>query len=435
MSPVLIGVLGIVVLLIIFFSNMPVAFAMALVGLIGVWYLQGSQVALSVLPREFYQTFTTYTLSCIPMFVLMGTIAANSGISKNLYATGYAFVGHFRGGLALGTTIGCALFAAITGSSAAEAAAMAKVALPEMKKYNYDTTMATGSIAAAGTLAILIPPSMGFIVYGFLTQESVGRLFIAGLVPGILLTVLFMVTVLLIVTLKPGLGPAGPRSSWMVRFKSLAGCIDMVLLFVLVIGGLFAGIFTPTEGGAVGAAGALILSVIRRRITWHGFIDSLKDTAIVTSMIFIILAGAFVFGRFMAYSGITQSLIDWMSAGYLPPYAVIWLIFLVYAIGGMFMDFTPLGALTIPILFPIITKLGFDPIWFGVFCVVCAELALITPPVGMNVFVINAVVPEIPLSTIYKGAAPYAVTIFIFTIVLVFVPQIATFLPNLMMGK
>ena len=350
MTPVLAGILGIVILIIIFFLDMPVAFAMALVGIAGLWYLMGREVAYTVLAREFYQTFTTYTLSCIPMFVLMGTIAGNSGISKNLYATGYAFVGHLRGGLALGTTIGCALFAAITGSSAAEAAAMAKVALPEMKKYNYDTSLATGSIAAAGTLAILIPPSMGFIVYGFLTQVSVGRLFIAGLIPGIILTSFFLVTVYVLCWRNPKLGPAGPKSSWGTRFKSLAGCIDMVLLFVLVIGGLFVGLFTPTEGGAVGAGGALILSLLRRRIGFHGIVESLRDTAIVTSMIFIILAGAFVFGRFMAYSGLTASLIDWLGSGLMNRYLVILLIFAVYAVGGMFMDFTPLGALTIPTL-------------------------------------------------------------------------------------
>jgi C4-dicarboxylate transporter DctM subunit len=361
-DPTLVGILGCIILLLVFFLEMPVAFAMAIVGLAGIWYLHGSAVAFTILARDFWDTFTTYTLSCVPMFVLMGTLAANSGISKNLYATGYAFVGHFRGGLALGTTIGCALFAAVSGSSAAEAASMAKVALPEMQKYNYDTSLATGSIAAAGTMAILIPPSMGFIVYGFLTQESVGRLFIAGIIPGVILTSLFMISVYLICRIRPDLGPAGPKATWKERLATLPGCIDMILLFLLVIGGLFAGIFTPTEGGAVGAGGALILCLLRRRIGFHGIIDSLRDTAIVTSMIFVILGGAFVFGRLMAYSGITSSLIAWLGSGALPPYAVIWLIFVLYLIGGCFMDFTPLGALTIPILFPIIIKLGFDPI-------------------------------------------------------------------------
>lgn len=435
MSPSLIGIIGVACMITILFSGMPVAFGMALVGFFGVWVVRGSASAFGVLPTEFFSTFSTYSLSCVPMFVLMGTIAANSGISKNLYAAGYTFVGHFRGGLALATTIGCALFAAITGSSAAEAASMAKVALPEMRRYNYETGLATGSIAAAGTLAILIPPSLGFIVYGFLTQVSVGRLFIAGIVPGVILTALFMVVVYVICLVKPQFGPAGPRSSWKMRIKSLSGCIDMILLFLLVIGGLFVGIFTPTEGGAVGAGGALILCLIRRRIGWQGIIDSLKDTAIVTSMIFVILGGAFVFGRFMAYSGISFTLMNYLVAGNLPPYAVLWLIFIAYGIAGCFMDFAPVGALTIPTLFPIVTRLGFDPVWFGVFCVVSSEMALITPPVGMNVFVINAVVPEVPLNTIYRGAVPFVLAEFALFLIILYFPPIATFLPNLMMGK
>jgi C4-dicarboxylate transporter, DctM subunit len=435
MSASTMGVVGVIVLIIFLFSGMPVAFGMAIVGFVGIWIVRGSATAFQVLPTEFYTTFSTYTLSCVPMFVLMGTLAGSSGISKNLYATGYAFVGHLRGGLALATTLGCALFAAITGSSAAEAAAMAKVALPEMKKYNYDSALATGSIAAAGSLAILIPPSMGFIVYGFLTQVSVGRLFIAGIVPGVILTTLFMVVVWVICLARPTLGPAGDKSTWKVRMKSLGGCIDMVLLFLLVIGGLFVGIFTPTEGGAVGAGGALILCLVRKRLNWQGFLHALKDTAVVTSMIFVILASAFVFGRFTAYSGLTLTLINWLSAGNVPPYAVLWMIFAGYAVAGCFMDFAPLGALTIPTLFPIVTHLGFDPVWFGVFVVVCSEMALITPPVGMNVFVINAVVPEVPLNTIYRGAIPFVIAEFILFLLLLYVPQIAIFLPNLMMGQ
>jgi C4-dicarboxylate transporter DctM subunit len=433
MSPALIGILGIVALLVVLFSGMPVAFGMAFVGFFGIWIVRGSASAFTVLPTEFVNTFSTYSLTCVPMFVLMGSIAAYSGISKNLYATGYAFVGHLRGGLALATTIGCALFAAITGSSSAEAAAMAKVALPEMKRYDYDTALATGSIAAAGTLAILIPPSLGFIVYGFLTNVSVGRLFIAGMIPGIFLMVLFIVVVYVICLIKPEYGPAGKRSTWKERFKSLTGCIDMVLLFLLVIGGLFVGFFTPTEGGAIGAGGALILALARRRIGMRGIIDSLRDTIIVTSMIFVILSGAFVFGRFMAYSGITFTLIDWLSAGNIPGYWILWLIFFGYAIAGCFMDFAPIGALTLPTLFPIVTSLGYDPIWFGVFTVVCSEMALITPPIGMNVFVISTVVPEVPLNTIYRGAVPFVVAEFVMFLVLMHFPIIATFLPNLML--
>jgi len=435
MDQTLVGIIGCVILILMFFLNMPVAFVMALVGLAGIWYLQSATISFDVLSREFFSTFSTYTLSCIPGFVLMGTIAANSGISKNLYAAGYAFVGHFRGGLALATTIGCALFAAVSGSSAAEAATMAKIALPEMKKYNYDTSLATGSIAAAGTLAILIPPSMGLIIYGFLTQESIGKLFIAGIIPGILLTVLFMAVVYIICLINPSAGPAGRPVTWKTRIASLSGCIDMILLFLLIIIGLFVGLFTPTEGGAIGAVGALIISLVRRQMNWHKFLDSLKDTAVITSMFFAILAGAFVFGRFMAYSGITFALTNWLTTGPFSPYVVMWLIFFMYAIAGCFMDFSSIGALTIPILFPIIINLGFDPLWFGIITVVSSEMALITPPVGMNVFIIKSVAPSIPINTIFKGATPFLAAEFCLFLILLHFPQIATFLPSLMTGN
>ncbi len=435
MSPTIIGVIGIIVLVIAFLSEMPIAFCMAFVGLIGIIYLKSPGVAFTILSRDFWTVFSTYTLSCVPMFVLMGTIAAESGISKDLYATGYAFVGQFRGGLALATTVGCALFAAISGSSAAEAAAMAKIALPEMRKYNYDSALATGSIAAAGTLAIMIPPSMGFIIYGFLTQQSVGRLFIAGIIPGIILTMFFMVTVYTICRFNPGLGPAGPSVTWKARLKSLAGCIDMILLFLLVIGGLFAGLFTPTEGGAAGAAGALIISLARRRIDWRKFVDSLRGTALVTGMIFVLIGGAYVFGRFMAYAGVTDGAIDLLSHSGLPPYFVMWAIFIFYGIGGCFMEGMALTTLTIPILYPIVAYLGFNPIWFGVIIVLTGEMGLITPPVGMNVFVIKAVAPEVPLYTIYKGAAPFLIAEFMLFLILMHVPQITLFLPNIMLGK
>ena len=286
MSSSIVGIIGCLLLILAFLMEMPVAFAMAAIGLAGIIYLTSPIVGLTLLAREFWQVFSTYTLSVVPMFVLMGTLAANSGISKNLYETGYAFFGRFRGGLALATTIGCGLFAAVCGSSAAEAASMSKVALPEMKKYNYDMKLATGCIAAAGTLGLLIPPSMGFIVYGFLTQVSVGRLFIAGIIPGVILTILFMFTVSIICRINPTLGPSGPPTSWKNKVKALAGCFDMLLLFILVIGGLFIGIFTPTEAGAFGAGSALLLCVIKGRINWRSFLLALEDTAVISSMFF-----------------------------------------------------------------------------------------------------------------------------------------------------
>lgn len=434
MSLSLIAIIGVVVLVLVFLADIPVAFAMAIVGFAGIWYSSSLEAAFTLLARDFYQTFSTYTLSVVPMFVLMGSIAFHSGISKNLYACAYSFVGHFRGGLALATTAGCALFAAVCGSSSAETAAMGKVALPEMKKYNYDPALATGCIAAGGTLGILIPPSMGFIIYAFLTEQSVGKLFIAGILPGINLAILFMLTVYVICRLNPSLGPAGPKASWKERIASLSGSIDMFFLFVLVMGGIFAGIFTPTEAGACGAGGAVLIALVRRRLSWPGFVDSLRETATVSSMIFVLLAGAFIFGRFMAYTRITFDLIEWLGASSLAPNAVMWLIILGYMIAGCFMDSMPIAVLTIPVLFPVIVSLGFDPIWFGVICMLTGEMGLITPPVGMNVFVIKGVAPEVPLYTIFRGVIPYVVAILVCIAMQVYFPQIALFLPNIMTG-
>jgi C4-dicarboxylate transporter DctM subunit len=430
----IIGVIGVVVLVLIFLSGMPVAFAMALIGFAGACYLSSVGAGFNLLAREFWQTFSTYTLSVIPMFVLMGAIAFNSGISTRLYATAYSFLGHLRGGLALATTAGCALFAAVCGSTAASAAAMGKVTLPEMKRYNYEPSLATGSVAAGGTLGILIPPSTGFIFYSILTGESVGRLFMAGILPGINLTILFMIAVYIICRFNPNLGPAGSRTPWKSRVASLSGSIDMILLFVLVMGGLFAGIFTPTEAGAAGAGGALILSLARRQMSWRRFADSLLETVAISSMVFVIMAGAFVFGRFVAYTRIPFELIDWLSVSPLSAYQAMWLIILLYMVGGCFMDFMPLGALTIPILYPVILHLGFDGIWFGVICVLTAEMGVITPPVGMNVYVIKGVAPEVPIQTIFKGVVPFVLAIMVCIALQMHFSQIALFLPNLMMG-
>jgi C4-dicarboxylate transporter DctM subunit len=430
----IVGVIGVVVLVLFFLSGMPVAFAMALIGFGGACYLSSVGAGFTLLAREFWQTFSTYTLSVIPMFVLMGSIAFNSGISTRLYATAYSFLGHLRGGLALATTAGCALFAAVCGSTAASAAAMGKVTLPEMKRYNYEQSLATGSVAAGGTLGILIPPSTGFIFYSILTGESVGRLFIAGIFPGINLTILFMIAVFIICRFNPKLGPAGARTPWKARVASLSGSIDMVLLFVLVMGGLFVGIFTPTEAGAVGAGGALILSLARRQMSWRRFADSLLETVAISSMVFVILAGAFVFGRFVAYTRITFELIEWLGVLPLSSYQIMWLIILLYMVGGCFMDFMALGALTIPILYPVILSLGFDGIWFGVISVLTAEMGVITPPVGMNVYVIKGVAPDVPINTIFRGVIPFVVAIMVCIAIQMHFTQIALFLPNLMMG-
>ena len=434
MSLSLIGVLGFVVLILVFLTGLPVAFAMATVGFAGIWLLNSLGAGLAFLARDFWETYSTYTLSVIPMFIFMGTIAFNTGISKRLYATAHAFLGHLRGGLAMATIGGCALFAAVCGSTTASVGAMGQVTLPEMKAYRYAPSLAAGSVAAGGTLGILIPPSTGFIIYGIMTTESVGKLFIAGILPGIILTTLFILTIFILCRLDPDLGPAGPKLKWNAKIKSLSGSIDMLLLFALVMGGIFFGYFTPTEAGAVGAGGALVLSVLRRKLTWQGFVDSALETVAISCMIFVLLAGAFVFGRFVAFTQITFALTDWLMAGSMSPTIIISLIVLGYCIGGCFMDSLPLVTLTVPILYPIILALGFDPIWFGVILILTGEMGIITPPIGMNVFVLKGVAPDIPIETMFKGTTPFVIAVAVCIVILIIFPRIATFLPQTMMG-
>jgi C4-dicarboxylate transporter DctM subunit len=336
MSPTLIGIIGIIILFVIMLLGFPLAIAMALVGFAGICYLASIDAAMAILARTFWQVFSDYSLTVIPMFVLMGVIAFNSGITSRLYKSANSFLGHFRGGLAMATVGGSALFGAICGSSSAATAAIGKVALPEMKKYNYEPSIACASIAAGGGLSILIPPSTGFIILAILMEQSVGELFIAGILPGILLTILFLIVIFILCRMNPSLGPAGAKSTWKARIASLSGSIDMLILFLLVMGGLFTGVFTPTEAGAAGAGGALILSLVRRQLSLKGFLNSLLETVELSSIIYLLLAGAFVLGPFMAYSRITSSLIDWLTLSHLSPYLIMWLIIAAYLVAGCF---------------------------------------------------------------------------------------------------
>jgi C4-dicarboxylate transporter, DctM subunit len=433
LSTELIALLGIGILVLVMLIGIPVAYAMAIVGLIGISLLNSLGAGLSLLSTDFWQTFYSYDLTVIPMFVLMGALAFNCGISKKLYNTANAFVGHFPGGIALATMVGSAFFAAICGSTSASAAAMGRVAMPEMKAYKYSPSLSSASVAAGGTLGILIPPSTAFIIYGILTGESIGKLFIAGIIPGILLTILYMAVIYFQCRISPLLGPAGQRTNWKGRLAALPGSIDMLIIFLLVMGGLFTGIFTATEAGAIGAGGTLVLSLIRRQLTWSGFLNSLLDTTLISGMVFVILGGALVFGRFIAYTQITTSLTNWLSSSSLPVFVVIWLIVIFYFLAGCFLDMLALVTLTVPIFFPIITSLGLDPIWFGVLLVLCGDMGIITPPVGLNIYIIHAIAPDIPLGTMFKGVWGFVGSIVVAIIIVVYFPQIATFLPNLMM--
>jgi len=431
MSPVAVGIVGIALLLLLFLLKMPVAFAMAFVGFIGFAYLSGPEPALSLLAQDIYHTFSSYPLSVIPLFILMGTFAFASGISQRLYNTTYTWVGHLRGGLTVATVLACAGFGAICGSSTATAATMGKIALPEMKKYNYDDTLATGTVAAAGTLGILIPPSTVLIVYGILTEESIGKLFIAGVLPGILLSLAFVATVIFLCVRNPAIGPPGTPTSWREKLKALTGIIEAIILFLLAIGGLFLGWFSPTQAGAIGAGGALLIGLARRQLSWQKFIEAGKDGLRTGCMVIFIITGAVIFGHFMAISTIPFVLADWIGNLPIPPLAVMAVLIFIYFIGGFFMDSMALVVVTIPIFFPIVMKLGFDSIWFGVIIVLVAEMGVITPPVGVNVFVLKGIAPDVPLEKIFKGILPFLAALIVVTFILVVFPQIATFLPNL----
>jgi len=431
MSPETAGVVGIGLLLFLFLLRVPVAFAMAISGFIGFAYLSSLDSALSLLSQDISETFSSYPLSVIPMFILMGSFAFASGISQRLYKTTYTWVGALRGGLTIATVLACAGFAAICGSTAATAATMGRIALPEMKKYKYDMTLATGTVASAGTLGIMIPPSTVFIVYGLLVEQSIGKLFVAGILPGAILTLLFVATVAILVYRNPTLGPPGSPTTWKAKVKATGGIVPAMILFVLAIGGLFLGWFSPTQAGAIGAGGALLLGLISRELTWKTFFEAGKDGLLTACMVLFIIAGAVLFGHFLAVSTLPFLLADWVGNLPIGRMAIMGIIIFIYFIGGFFMDSMALIVVTIPIFYPIVQKLGFDPIWFGVIIVLIAEMGVITPPVGVNVFVIKGIAPEIPLHLIFRGIFPFLAALIILTILILFVPQIATFLPSL----
>ncbi len=431
MNPVTVGIIGIAVLLLFFLLGMPIAFSMTFVGVAGFAYLADPGPALSLLAQDIFGEFTSYPLSVIPMFILMGTFAFASGISQRLYETTYAWIGHRRGGLTIATVLACAGFAAICGSTAATAATMGKISLPEMKKYGYDDRLATGTVAAAGTLGILIPPSTILIVYGIMTEESIGKLFVAGVLPGILLSLAFVATVVLLCLRNPAMGPPGATVDWRHRFLATTGIIEAVILFLLTIGGLFLGWFSPTQAGAIGAAGALVIGLARRRLTWKRFIEAGIEGLQTACMVIFIITGAVIFGHFLAITTIPFLLAETVGRLPIPPIGVMAVIIFIYFIGGFFMDSMALVVVTIPIFFPVVMKLGFDPIWFGVIIVLVAEMGVITPPVGVNVFVIKGIAPDIPLHIIFRGILPFLAALIIVTILLVLCPWIATFLPSL----
>jgi C4-dicarboxylate transporter, DctM subunit len=432
MDPTLLSSLILVLMFVLLFCGMPIGFAMGLSAFVGTLLLIDVQAALSLLGQTAYDTAVTYNLSVVPMFVLMGYIAGNARLSEALYRACNAWLGHRRGGLALATIGACGGFAAICGSSIATAATMAQIALPEMRRYNYDDRLATGSVAAGGTIGILIPPSIIMVIYGLLTETSISKLFLAGFLPGLLTVAGFMVTIAVMTRLDPRLGAPAARAMQRERLLVLRDVWGPTALFLLVIGGLYFGVFSPTEAAGIGAVGALALSFLNRSFSRAMLSASLLDTVKTTAQIFTILIGAILFNNFLILASMPTIVSGWITGLPLGKTAILLVIIGMYFILGCLLDSLAMILLTIPIVFPIVSALGYDPIWFGIIIVMVVELGLITPPIGMNVFVIKGIARDVPLYTIFRGVTPFIVAQIILIGVLIAFPEIALWLPSTM---
>jgi tripartite ATP-independent transporter DctM subunit len=433
MTPTTIGLIGMAALLLLLALRMPIGIAMMLVGIFGIAALNSVDAALRILGQFPYAYSSVYELSVIPLFVLMGNFATASGLGRDLYGAAYAWIGHRRGGLASATIIACAGFAALSGSSVASAATMGKVALPEMRRYGYDPRLATGAVAAGGTLGILIPPSTAMIIYALLTEQSIGKLFLAGFLPGLLLTLLFVVTIAIVAGLRPEMGPPGDRQTLGARHAALLRSSALLGIVAIVIGGIYLGIFTETEAAAVGALLTMLYSAARGAFTRTVLSIALLDTIRTTAFVFLILIGAHVLTPFLALTQIPADLAAALKSLALPPLAVLAIIFVIYMILGMFLEGFAMLVLTMPIVFPIVTALGYDPIWFGIFIVIVLEMGLISPPVGINVFVVKGVAGDVPMGQIFAGIIPFWIAMIVCVAILVAFPDIALVLPNTMM--
>ncbi|HEX8663490.1 MAG TPA: TRAP transporter permease [Beijerinckiaceae bacterium] len=432
MSTDAVAVIGFLVLFGLMLLRVPVGMAMGLVGVAGFGYLTGAGPALKLVGQTSMRTVTDYTFGVIPMFLLMGAFVTTSGMSRELFRAAHTFLGHLRGGLGIATVAACGGFAAISGSSVATAATFSTVAYPEMRRHGYPQSFATGVIAAGGTLGAMLPPSTVLAVYGIITEQDIGKLFVAGILPGIIATMMYIITILLIGFARPGFLPSAPRHSWGERLIALREVWAPLLLFVFVIGGLYGGLFTPTEAGGMGAGGAFLIGVLRGRLSRAGIRASLLQATRTAAAVFTVLIGALLFGYFLTITQTPQKVTEFMTGLGIGRYGVLALIMLMYLVLGCLMDAMAMIILTVPIIFPVVTALGFDPIWFGVIIVMTVELGLIHPPVGMNVFVIKSVVHDVSFSTIFKGVLPFIVTDLIRLVILIAFPIIALWLPGRM---
>jgi tripartite ATP-independent transporter DctM subunit len=432
MSPNTAAIVGLILLFVLMALRMPVSFAMILAGFLGNAYMISTDAAVYMLTTNVWDQLSSYGLSVIPLFVFMGQLAFHSGITERLYNAAYKWVGRLPGGLAGTTILSSASFAAICGSNSATSATMGTIALPEMKRYNYDKALSTGSVAIGGTLGVVIPPSVVLIIIAVQTEQSITQLFFASIVPGILLTCLFVATVLLMCLKNPSLGPPGPRTTLREKLTSLPGAVEALVLFLLVIGGLYAGWFTPTEAGAAGSFGAALIGLTRRKLSKNEFVKAIAETIRISAMVVLLITGAVIFGRFLTVTRLPFELADWASSLNIPREVILVVILLIYLIGGCLMDALGFLVVTIPIFYPLAKALGFDPVWYTVVITLVTTMGAVTPPVGVNVYIVSGLAPDVPIWTIFKGVSVFLISYVICLALLMIFPDMALFLPSVL---
>ncbi len=432
MSDVSIGIMGLIALLALFMTGIELSFAMAVVGFVGFCMVRSVESGLDLLATDVFDMFTSYSLSVVPVFVLMGQLAFNAGVAKRLYVCANKFIGHVPGGLGMATVAGASAFKAICGSGPATAATFASIAVPEMDKFRYSRKISTGIVASVGTLGVLIPPSVALIVMGIITEQSIGKLFLAGVIPGLIIALFFVLVIYGWCRLNPDLGPRGEKYSWGERFASLPEVLWVLIIFVLVIGGLMMGFFTPTEAGSVGTMAVLILSVLKKDIGFKGFIDSLHESLRTACMVLVLVTCSAIFGHFLTVTKIPMIASDWVATLPLNRYLIVILITMIYQIGGSFIEDFAFLMLATPIFFPAVMKLGFDPIWFSIVIMINLAVGCVIPPMALNVFIVKNITKE-PLGVIYKGVLPFLISTLVCGALLFVFPQLATFLPKLLM--
>ena len=428
------GLIGIAILLVLIFIRVPIGFAMALVGFFGVWLVRGTNPAFSLLATEPYSVSSHYVYSVIPLFIFMGNLASQTRISADAFFALDKWLGHFKGGIAMGTMGTCTIFAAICSDPISTAATTCTLSLSEMRKYKYSDQLSLGTIAAGGNLGFLIPPSLAFIIYGILTETSIGKLFISGILPGLLLAAIYMITISLIVRLNPQMASSRPPASWKERFASTRKLTGVLVVILLILGGIYTGTFTPTEAGAVGVFGVILVALAGRYLTWKGFKGAVKETAGMLAMIFILVIGAMIFSRFLVLTEVPMGMTNFVAGLSVPPILVLIVVLIIYIFIGCIMDIMSIVIVATPILHPVLVSLGFDPLWVAVLTVITILMGNISPPFGIVVFALSGMVPDVPMYTIFKGILPFLLATLVGLAILIAFPQIALWLPG-MMGR